>query len=188
MKFGKALTVAVIAAASNCAMAVPDNIVRNAGFEEGKDSWTVSGFQPIWMSPADRRMITLCVGANCVNSIGSGAFLRQELTTTPGQQYDLSFWTGTGVGTGEYSVFWNGLLLDDQVLAHDTILQHSYSSLMATSDTAMLEIHARNDPSYTWVDNVSVTPHMMSAVPEPHTYAMLLSGLLLAGLAIRPRR
>lgn len=185
MKFSKALTTAVMAAASACAMAEPQNIVHNPSFEQGKDGWTVSGFQSIWMSPAAMRMITLCVGASCVNSIGSGAFLRQELVTTPGQLYDLGFWTGTGVGAGEYAVFWNGALLDDQILARDTILQHGYSSLMATSGTAMLEIHARNHPSYTWVGDVIVTQHMMSAVPEPQTYAMLLSGLLLFGLAIR---
>ncbi len=187
MKLSQAFTAAVIAFASACAMAETQNIVRNPSFEEGRDSWTVAGFHSIWMSPSATRMITLCVGANCVNSVGSGAFLRQELVTTPGQLYDLSFWTGTGVGAGEYAVFWNGALLDDQFLARDTIVQHSYSSLLATSGVAMLEIHARNDPSYTWVDDVSVTPHMMSAVPEPHTYAMLLSGLLLSGVALRRR-
>jgi hypothetical protein len=36
-----------------------------------------------------------------------------------------------------------------------------------------------------WVDDVSVAQHVVNAVPEPQTYAMLLTGLLFAGLAIR---
>ncbi|MGZ5200836.1 MAG: PEP-CTERM sorting domain-containing protein [Telluria sp.] len=185
MNFSKALITAALVAASTVAIAEPQNLVKNPGFEDGQQDWALRGFQGISSGPQMTRMLTLCVGAHCVDTPGSGAFLGQEITTTPGQLYDLSFWTGTGTGPGEFSVYWNGLLVDDQPLATSTVLQHSYSSLLATSDMAYLEIHGRDDAAHMWVDDVSVVPHMVNAVPEPQTYAMLLSGLLFAGLAIR---
>jgi hypothetical protein len=185
MNFRNALIAVALSAASTAAVAVPLNLVKNPGFEDGRVDWTYRGFQSISSGPDLTRMLTLCVGAGCVDTPGAGAFLGQEISTTAGQLYDLSFWTGTGTGPGEFSVYWNGLLIDDQPLATSTVLQHSYTSLLATSDTAYLEIHGRDDPAHMWVDDVSVVEHVVNAVPEPQTYAMLLSGLLFAGLAIR---
>jgi hypothetical protein len=185
MNLRTALIAAMLATASTVAMAEPQNLVKNPSFDAGHDDWIYNGFVRTTSGPDLARMLTLCVGAHCLDTPGAGAFLGQQITTTPGELYDLSFWTGTGTGPGEFSVYWNGLLVDDQPLATSSTLQHSYTSLLATSDTAYLEIHGRDDPAHMWVDDVSVVQHVVSTVPEPQTYAMLLSGLLFAGLAIR---
>jgi hypothetical protein len=185
MNFRTTLIAIALAIASTAAVAEPQNLVKNPGFELGVQDWTYRGFQRTTSGPDQNRMLTLCVGVGCLNNLGAGAFLGQQITTTPGQLYDLSFWTGTGSGPGEFSVYWNGLLVGDQSLDTLSIAQHSYTSLLATSDTAYLEIHGRDDPAHMWIDDVSVVQHVVSTVPEPQTYAMLLSGLLFAGLAIR---
>jgi hypothetical protein len=197
MNFRSALITLALAAASTTAaastaatastadVAEPQNLVKNPGFEDGFQDWTFHGFQRSSPRLGQSRMVTLCVGSHCVDTPGAGAFMGQQIATVPGQLYDLGFWTGNGTGPGEFSVYWNGLLVDDQPLLTSTITQHSYTSLLATSDTAYLEIHGRSDPSNMWVDDVSVAQHVVNAVPEPQTYAMLLTGLLFAGLAIR---
>jgi hypothetical protein len=185
MNIRNALVAVMLSAASAASVAEPQNLVKNPGFEDGLSDWTFHGFERSSSGLNQTRMLTLCVGARCVNTPGSGAFMGQTISTTSGELYDLSFWTGAATGPGEFSVYWNGLLIDDQPLAMSTISQHSYTSLLATSDTAYLEIHGRDDPAHMWVDDVSVVQHVVNAVPEPQTYAMLLSGLLFAGLAIR---
>jgi hypothetical protein len=185
MNVRRALLALAMSAICTAAAAAPQNLVKNASFEDGTTDWSVHSFRSASDGIGITRMLTYCIGAGCADTPGSGAFLGQQMTTTPGGLYDLSFWTGTGWGPGEFSVYWNGLLIDDQPLEASTVLQHSYTSLLATSDTAYLEIHGRSDPAYVWVDDVSVVTHVVNAVPEPQTYAMLLSGLLFAGLAIR---
>src|SRR5690349_5840839 len=108
----KRVGLALVLAVSFCAFASPAsaaNIVLNPGFETGTFAnwvanpssgfaWSVSsGAQHSGQFYAD----TGCVGAPCItpDPNPAGAWLYQDLATTVGQSYVLSFWYFPGSGT-----------------------------------------------------------------------------------------
>lgn len=192
MQEARIVAAAALWVCASCACAATENIVKNPGFEAGSADWTVNGtfltqLDPRLVHGGSHAMISGCIGDRCVESLGSGFFLRQALPTTPGETYDLSFWTYGGSGIAQYSVFWNGVLVDLQTLASGQMLQHEYAGLVASSDVTMLELHGRDDPTFMSFDDV-VVQRSAALVPEPGIWAMLLAGLGLAGWARRRRR
>jgi hypothetical protein len=194
MRTATLLPVLALAFAASGALAAPeDNLVTNGSFEQRSAGWNLGTFTTLsaqnaaWGHSGTSAAVTICVGASCLDRYGAGSFVSQQLLTTPGQQYDLSFWTGVGEGVGEFAVYWNGVRIGDQLVSPYSSQQVSYASLLATSSQTVLEIHGRNDGSYLWLDDIGVGSSVISMVPEPGTYLMLLAGLGLTGFA-RGRR
>ena len=185
-----AVSLAVVGFAANA------NLVTNGDFEAGSTGWTFLGMgvSNSWGVGGSSGALTGCVGHSCVSTLGSSAFFQQNLTTLPGQSYNLSFWVGEDAGpTSEMSVFWGGSLVADilnpanntlNFITNPGMVQFNFNNLLATGATTSLEIHGRQDPAGISFDNVSV--ESANAVPEPASLALM--GLGLAGLAGVRRR
>lgn len=194
-----------LAAAALCLLAMPvvaarANIVRNPGFELGTAHWYaqffIVGSDPLWAHTGPGMARSTCVGPRCVDALMEGAYISQLLPTIAGAEYDLSFWIRSFKGKGEYSVFWDGVLLDDILLApNGAMSQAAFSGLYASANATLLEIHGRNDlhaisfddfrvASASLADAPAVVPahEHVTMVPEPAVFALVLAGLGLVAL------
>jgi hypothetical protein len=86
-------------------------------------------------------------------------------------------------------VFWNSTQIADVTNpANNSLpgwLEYSYSGLLATGTSTVLQVHGQQDPEAMFFDDFSVTP-AVSAVPEPSTWAMMIVGFVgLGSLAYR---
>ncbi|MGZ8289562.1 MAG: hypothetical protein ACXW3B_04445 [Telluria sp.] len=197
----------VLALLACCALpAAATNIVQNPGFEDGASHWTASSFliddYPMWAHTGPGMAMTACVGVRCVDSLMSGAYISQLLPTEAGAQYDLSFWIRSYLGLGEYSVFWDGAMVDDIIHApNGPMMQARFTGLYASANATLLEVHGRNDPNLIAFDDFSVvrsatpvylppsaSPQQDTAISEPETFLLVLGGLcVLASVAHRRR-
>ncbi len=88
-------------------------------------------------------------------------YLSQTIPTFAGQAYLLSLWLNSpdGETPNEFNVTWNGNTLFDQT---DLPAWSTWTNLQfivtATSANPVLQIGARDDPSYLGLDDVSLTP------------------------------
>lgn len=189
---------ALLAAATVAAPASAANIVSNGDFSNGATGWVFSGFG-IYNSNGGSAAATGCVGSGCTSTLGSGAFIRQTLSTVANATYQLSFLVGENAGpTSGLSVFWNGQNVLNQLNpANNTLtyngLTDSYNgtyrlitvgNLLASSSSTNLEIHGRQDPAGLFLDNISVDT-VTGAVPEPATWALMILGMGAVGFAMR---
>jgi flagellin len=195
-----------------------DNIVLNGGFETGDlTGWTVNSLEDSWSisSVANTGLFAVttgCVGDTCINGDpASQNFLTQTLLTNPGDSYTLSFWydpgsVGAGEGnTSELMILWGGVQVDDLLLIGTggsdggpvvTLTtpdpgynQYTYS-LIATSTSTDLTFLGRQDPSFSFLDDISVTDTSLpSSAPEPSSYLTAAGGILILGaMRMRARR
>src|SRR5579872_6551918 len=97
------------------------NVVANPGFESGLTDWTGSadwGSGNFAVHSGTLEAYTQCVGAPCIT--GPTSFLYQDLATTAGQTYDLSFWyrfqgPSSPVGPNELRTLAGGTVVSDLV-------------------------------------------------------------------------
>lgn len=165
------------------------NLVTNGNFETGTFAgWAKSG------NPSLSDVIANTVTSNHTfvwrsGATGSQASISQNLATVAGGLYNLSFdLYSSGSSNVSFDAYFNGTKvysLVNQVLSPWT--HFSFDNLVATGPVTELKFSSRNDPSFTRLDNVSVTA-LAPPVPEPETYAMLAMGLGLIGFAARRRQ
>lgn len=182
------------------------NIVNNPGFETGSFApwvtntiadhpWSVAGSNPF---EGTNYASTGCVGAQCItDDTGAtnpvGAWLYQDLATTPGTFYTLSFeFASAGQPGQELQVLWGGSSVLDLVnLNSGPYILYTVGNLQATSETTRLAFLGRQDPSYDGLDAVCVSSDGTcgtSAVPEPATLSITAAGLCAAALLAFRRR
>jgi hypothetical protein len=185
--------------------AMASNIVLDPGFEQGDDlaPWVANPFSggiAPWGATGPSGdghsgqyyASTQCVGTKCMNADPDpeGAWLYQDLVTTPGGMYDLSFWyTPDGAPNNfppnDFAVLWNGVqVLDISNLSTVFTFQlYTVSGLVASGATTRLEFVARQEGGFNGLDDVCVvTPGGdcagVAAVPEPTSLILLGSGLV----------
>jgi hypothetical protein len=105
------------------------------------------------------------------------------LSTIAGESYDLSFWvTEDGGPTSELSVFWDGIQVADVLNPNNNgntaWKQFSYSALLASSNSTVLEVHGEQVPSAIYFDDFSADV----TAPEPGTFEIAGLGALLVVL------
>jgi hypothetical protein len=137
------------------------NLVTNGSFETGDfTGWTLGGnYKPLWGLPQTYINTGAENGtfAAALGSVGSDGTLSQNVQTTAGQHYAVSFWLANhGSGPNDFAVTWNGQT--ELALANKSAQGYTQYSFTATgtAGTSHLEFDARQDPSHWSLDNVSV--------------------------------
>jgi hypothetical protein len=181
------------AAAAACAMigfagsALSAELVTNGGFEAGDFSgWTQGG------NTASTVVTPLAPHSGSFNaSLGpfaTAGTLSQDLNTVAGQQYMISFWLRNSfgdVGNHFTAVFGGNQLFN---LSDSPTFAYAPFSFVATANASLstLLLDFRNDTSFWYLDDVSAVA-LTPAVPEPASWAMMISGFGLVGFAMRRR-
>lgn len=163
--------------------ATADAQLVNGSFESGSFSpWVVndpSNFTMLGNDSAFAHSGTWY--ANLGASPGFGT-LSQTFNTTPGATYTLSFWLAhdvTNAPSNQFSVFWNGTVIAGSTLTNVGTFGYTnftFSGLASPGSTSTLQFQYRDNDDFFRLDTVTV-------VPEPSTYALMLSGIGLLGLA-----
>ncbi len=167
------------------------NIVQNPGFEDQVFGPWVSNGHPWGIDTANahtgkQSAGTGCIGAVCIAADPDplGAWIYQDLATSAGTSYTLSFWIGLrgingGTTPNEIKILWNGSQVFD-IQNVTTIAFTPYTvNVQATGASTRLEFLGRNDPNVIDIDDVSVDAGAVG-VPEPGS--IVLMGIGIAGL------
>jgi hypothetical protein len=169
----------------------PGNLVANCGFETGDFSgWTTGGNFGATGVASDFYAYS---GANSgtyfayLGPVGSDGILSQTLTTNPGDSYTVSFYLdAVGDGTSDFSAYWNTdvLMSVGNPNTGDVWTQYLFTVTGTGSDT--IQLNFRDDPAYIALDDVVVLD-AGTAIPEPGSLGLLISGLAVVILARRRR-
>ena len=122
--------------------------------------------------------------------------VKQTIATVVGQRYKLSFDLGYSQQYGNDATIKASAGLDPLDIRQFTIgccnglnkwntFGFEFTAKAATTDIVLAEAFPSRD--YVGLDNVSVQT-VAAPVPEPETYAMMLAGLGLMGVAVRRRK
>jgi hypothetical protein len=126
------------------------------------------------------------------NYVYTGGGIEQSFATVAGQTYDLSFSLGTMQasgrdGTAHIDVTLAGITTGYDVINHtgSTAWSSFSQSFVATGAATTLRFSNTENPylHFAYVDSASV-----AAVPEPESWSMMLTGLLLVGFGLGRKR
>ncbi|HSY14269.1 MAG TPA: DUF642 domain-containing protein [Verrucomicrobiae bacterium] len=169
------------------------NLVTNGSFETGDFSgWTVSG-DTTFTGVCD---VSTCPGgfapedgnyAAYFGPVGDTATISQTIATTPGDSYSLSFYLANPEGgtPNYFNVTFGNSSFSFTNFGVAFGWQQFTLTTLATSDQTNLSFTFRNDPSYWFLDNITVQ-QSGGTTPEPGTFVLFGSGILgLAGMVRR---
>ncbi len=165
------------------------DLIVNGGFETGDfTGWTTGANsfpEYITTSPVHSGRFA----AQVAGYSGNPDTLSQTITTTtPGQDYTLSFWRDVAGGgpTESMSVSWDGTTIWSELNPGARPYQQFVLDVVGTGNDTLVFTTA-NDPSFTFLDDVSLTPATPGAVvPEPSSLVLLGGAVIcLGGATIR---
>lgn len=179
-----------LAASVFASPALAQNLVVNGDFQTGNfNGWTKSGDQSL----SDVVANNATSNTTPLWRVGSTnlTYISQTLNTLTGSAYNLSFdWYNTATTGEEITVDFNGVtVFGSSNTAHSWNSPTVISGLLATGPSTVLRFGARNLPSFTRFDNISVAAATIAtpSVPEPGTWSMLVLGFGAMGYAVRRR-
>ena len=163
-----------------------DNIVVNGGFETGDFSgWTYphnSSYLKVNGNTPYSGSYAAAFGA--INNVYDT--VSQELATSKGTSYTLSFWLANTYDpylesdSADFQVLWNGTSLED-IITTTAFGYTEFTFTVTGTGKDVLSFEGYNDPSWTYLDDVSV-----DVTPEPSSIYLLGTALLvMCGLVMR---
>lgn len=174
---------AIVAALTVCAISANANLVTNGDFETGTFAgWTKSG------NPTLSDVVSNTITSNTTfvwrsGATGTPALISQQIATVAGGLYEFEFdvYNTSLSNTAIFQAYFNGIVVFSFVgQAHDWT--HHTFNVLATGTSTEVKFSARNDPSFTRLDNVSVTSLSDTSVPEPATVTLTMAAFGLLGL------
>jgi hypothetical protein len=191
MRFAKVLTFVSLAVLLTATVAAASpNLVVNGGFETGDfTGWAINGVNcctSITTSFANYGPHGGSYFFEQGNIVSSYDDLSQLVATAPGN-YTLSFWINPDLfddnNGRDTFVNWGGATIADfnagNAPANGWQL---FSTTVSATGPTSLEFIGYNNPSYTGIDDVSVTA---TTAPEPSTLLLLGGALSIVGLRFR---
>jgi hypothetical protein len=190
------LFVPTLAAVLMCSPAYATSIT-NGSFETGDfTGWTLTGntgFGTEVCKAGDTFLGSVCSAesgsfAAVVGPNTNPEFISQSLSTTPGDDYSLTFFLrndNLGLPPGNsFQVLWGGATeYSITNIGQQAYTQVTLSNLVASSASTLLSFKVVNDPGGFYLDNVSI-----KTVPEPATFLLFGMGLLLVASGRRSSR
>lgn len=177
------------------------DLVTNGSFEadpQSNGSWNIYSSLTGWNGSPNIELRnnvagTAYHGSNFVELDTYSNSAMSQLLTGPAGLYELSFWYSARPGTGatnDLSFSFDGIVSGTVLTGisnagSNHVWQH-FSQLVNFDGSGLLSFSAAgiSDSYGGSIDMISFT----SAVPEPETYAMLLTGLGLIGFTLRRRK
>jgi hypothetical protein len=157
------------------------NLVQNPGFETGNfTDWTVSGQIGVFSGGAHSGTYS----ASFDDALSAG-FLDQNIATTPGDIYDISFWlfSDTEGGINFSGSFGGDTFYSVNDLSGSPYTQITANGVSGTGSSTLLHLTFQDvsPDSFGALDDISVTDVTAAGVPDIASTAGLL-GLGLVGL------
>ncbi|MGH6755036.1 MAG: PEPxxWA-CTERM sorting domain-containing protein [Bradyrhizobium sp.] len=180
---GAAMAIVASAAAVSANAA---ELVTNGSFETGNLSgWTLTGNTGFsaFSSVVDS---TLNGGQHAYQNgaLGTDGIINQTVATVAGQAYEYSFWLmNFAPGDNDFTASLGGVVLQSFVDSAAFSFTHFTGSVVAATNNATLSFAFRNEPSYWQIDDIS-----LAGVPEPASWALMITGFMGVGAAIRANR
>ncbi|MGP8199004.1 MAG: leucine-rich repeat domain-containing protein [Limisphaerales bacterium] len=143
---------------------VLESEVTNSSFETGNfNGWILSG-DTLYDFVAEGSVYGILPHSGiylaALGSFGSLSYLSQTLTTMERTPYLLSLWLDSpdGETPNEFLVSWNGNTLFDDTNIPAVGWTNLQFLVSATRTSTVLEFGFRDDPSYLWLDDISILP------------------------------
>ncbi len=170
------------------------NLVTNSGFETGDfTGWNSGGYTGVDMGSAYAGTYGAYLGTTEVPSS-----ISQNLTTSPGSLYDLSFFlqgfetknlshtNALGGNDTTFQVFWNGVMVFNLVNPDPfQYMQFNLSGLAATGAATNLQFVYSGGPLFFNLDNIAVNA---AVVGVPESLSSLWLMLPVAGMFLSVKR
>jgi len=138
---------------------VSGNLIANCGFETGSfPPWIRSGF------PSGTRIESTFAHSGTygltIGPIGDLGFVAQNLATTPGGRYSLSFWleNPSGLPPHRFQVSWGGRVIFDSSELPPFPYQRYCWVGIAPTDSTELKFGFLHEPDYFHFDDVVIIP------------------------------
>ncbi|MFN5857244.1 MAG: DUF642 domain-containing protein [Pseudanabaenaceae cyanobacterium] len=184
-KLSVVASTAIVVLGVSTGSAQASNLVTNGDFNTGNFSgWTKSGNLSLLDVISNTNNLPGGSYHARFGSTGSPGIISQTLNTIAGRSYTLSFFLReSGSGANRSSVVSvGGNTLFSFLPPANNVPWTSYSSnFTATSASTLLSFSFRNDPSFTRLDNVSVTENLP---PRPVPLPGVAFGVVAAGGAL----
>jgi hypothetical protein len=188
MRLKLAFIAGLLAVVGNFSTGAQANVVQNPGFEAGDlTDWTLTNNLNTGVGGTSFYAHSGTYGLFFGN-VGSDAILSQTLSTSAGTAYSISFWLDMDPRTpNDVNLSFGGTQVFSATNIPATGWTEFFATGTASSNSTLLSFGLRDDPAYSGLDDISVTP-ITAAVPEPSTWAMMILGFAGVGFMAYRRK